>query len=74
MAKGTNPRAPEALSKRDLSQLVANIQAILWMDIDSSRSTAAYWDPDKVWDSEFIEMVAEQMSNYGLRPTRRKKA
>lgn len=53
------------LSREELENIVGNVQAILWLDVDRASDN---WDPDKSWDSETIEYVADALIRHGLRP------
>lgn len=70
-------KSAKDLTKKQLENIVNQVQAILWLDVPESAeplSETMAWDPNKEWDSEHIEMVAEQLAHYGLRPSKRKSA
>lgn len=48
-------------SKISLALLATRIQDILWFDND-------VLDPDKQWDADTVEMIADQMEACGLKP------
>jgi hypothetical protein len=52
-------------SRDELERIVLDVQSVLWLDLNDDRDT---WDPDKEWDSETIEFVAEVLARHGLRP------
>jgi hypothetical protein len=49
----------------DWKAAIEKIRQILWLDMarDGDR-----WNPDKEWDSETIENVAEMLEDLGLKP------
>jgi len=59
---------PSKLSKKNLEEIVSNIQYILW-----GESDAKGWviDPNKEWDVDFIEYIEQTLSSSGLKPTKR---
>jgi hypothetical protein len=59
---------PSKLSKKQLEDIVRNIQAILYGIVDEEGWT---YDPHKEWDVDFIEMIDREIGERGLRPTRR---
>ena len=56
-------KTPRELTRAQLEQIVAEIQAILWRD---ARSGA--FDPEKEWSSETIEGVSGVIEGAGLKP------
>jgi len=62
---------PSDLSKDQLASLVAQVQCILWLDLGGEGAplkNAEWWNPDKNWDPETIQSIAEQLAKVGLRP------
>lgn len=60
-------KAPEDLSKEELVQIVAVIQEVLWLDMDAE--SAWQFNPDKDWDVDMLDRIADEMHKYGLRPS-----
>lgn len=60
-------KAPEDLSKEELVQIVAVIQEVLWLDMDAE--SAWQFNPDKEWDVDMLDRIADEMHKYGLRPS-----
>jgi hypothetical protein len=56
-------KTPRGLTRAQLEQIVAEIQALLWRD---ARSGA--FGPEKEWSSETIEWVSGVMEGAGLKP------
>lgn len=54
---------PHYMTKEALANLALQVQSILWFDADKDML-----DPDKEWDEETIELVAERLDAAGLRP------
>ena len=59
------PADPGYESVWTLSEIVRNIQQLLWLDTDESGD---YWNADKEWNVETIEHVAQVLIDEGLRP------
>lgn len=59
---------PSKLSKKKLEEIVSHIQYILWVDEDEKGVVI---DPNKEWDSSFIEYIEQTLSSSGLKPTKR---
>lgn len=53
---------PHGLTHDQLVQLAMRLQGILWGDDDGKP------DPDKEWECETIENVADAISDFGLQP------
>jgi hypothetical protein len=65
---------PSDLSKDQLADLVAQIQGILWLDLGGEGApskNAEWWNPDKGWDADTVEAIAEQLAKAGLRPAKK---
>ena len=54
-------RRPEELSRKELVQMVTDIECILW--------GANGDDPDREWDSETLDAIAGTLTDAGLGPT-----
>lgn len=54
---------PRYKLKASLALLATRIQDILWFNSDSDEL-----DPDKEWDAGTVELIADQMGAFGLRP------
>ena len=53
------------LSREELAEVVAGIQAILFLDIGPEGD---FWNGDKEWGTETLEAVADTLEEHGLRP------
>jgi hypothetical protein len=53
------------LSREQLVQLVDHVQQALYLDADAR---GMIWNPDKAWDAETTESIAEAMIDVGLKP------
>jgi hypothetical protein len=56
---------PHGLSRKDLVEIVANIQALLYLDIQQDRDT---WNPDKEWDADTCDSIRDVLDRHGLVP------
>ena len=59
------------LSHQQLVAVVDRIQDILWFDSKAQgrgKPAKFFWNPDKQWEAEFVEMIASQLEDQGLRP------
>ena len=61
------PRSPFAMSHQRLYEIVTQVQALLWFDLDEDGNDA--WNRDKEWDVGLIEAVASVLIKADLRPT-----
>jgi len=64
------------LTREQLEDIVAEVQAILYADFNSKNpgeEEGDYWDPDKEWDVDFIEGIARKMTEYNLEPSLRER-
>lgn len=59
-------KGARALSPNELIEVVAEIQAVLYLTVDA-RGRDVY-APDAEWDSETIEHVADVLERHGLTP------
>jgi hypothetical protein len=61
-------KAPEDLDQAQLIELVSIVQEVLWLD----RGTESNWqlNPDKEWDVDMLDRIAEAFERCGLRPER----
>jgi hypothetical protein len=53
------------LSREQLVRIVDHVQQVLYLTANGQEMT---WNPDKEWDCETIEYVAEAMIDAGLKP------
>ena len=60
-------RKVEDLTRPELRQIVQQLQELLFLDSD--KSGKRYWNPDKEWDTEYLESLATALQAYGLVPT-----
>src|SRR5262245_40704051 len=58
--------APE-LTQQHLTDLAERIQALLYLDRDAAGTDV--WDPDKPWDPDTLDGIAQTLARYGLVPT-----
>ncbi len=60
------------LPRRALVDIVQHLQHHLFLDIagqdDAFPNGTEFWNPDKPWDVELIESLADKLAEYGLRP------
>jgi hypothetical protein len=57
--------APE-LSREQLADIVERIQGMLYLDSDGTGK--GVWNPEKSWDPETLEGIAQTLAGYGLVP------
>jgi ribosomal protein S10 len=69
---GENVSQPSDLPRQALVDVVEHLQHHLFLDIagrdDPFPNGAEFWNPDKRWDVELLESLADKLSEYGLRP------
>ena len=53
------------LSKTHLAEIVDRVQCPLWLDIDSDGE---FWNPDKEWNTDSVDLIGETLTDFGLRP------
>jgi len=53
------------LSKTHLAEIVDRVQCLLWLDIDSDGE---FWNPDKEWNTDIVDLIGETLTDFGLRP------
>jgi len=58
-------RTVEQLTKPELVRIVGRVQQVLWLNQDGDGT---FWNPDKEWDAETIEHVADALIDFNLRP------
>lgn len=56
---------PDELSLDQAREIVRKIRDLLWLDLLHDKESL---NPDKEWDSETLDSVAEVMTEAGLRP------
>ena len=56
-------KAPAELSRAELVAVVERVQDVLWFDSDANAL-----DPNKEWEVDFLELIAQQMRAYDLDP------
>ncbi len=68
-----NVSRPADLSRQALVDIVEHLQHHLFLDSagrdDQFPNGAEFWNPDKRWDVELLESLADKLTEYGLRPT-----
>lgn len=60
-------KMPEELSREELIQVVAAVQQVLWLD--HVEGGGFCFLPDKEWESDTIEHVAQVFADHDLRPS-----
>jgi hypothetical protein len=72
---------PSELTKKQLENIVATIQGVLWADVaynypveslpDGVLPDGDFWNPGKEWDSacDVAEAIADELIAYDLCPT-----
>src|SRR5574340_461654 len=69
---GVNVFRPADLPRQALVDIVEYLQHHLFLDIagrdDAFPTGAEFWNPDKYWDVELLESLADKLAEYGLRP------
>jgi ribosomal protein S10 len=67
-----NVSQPADLPRQALVDIVEHLQHHLFLDIagrdDLFVKGAEFWNPDKSWDVELLESLADKLAEYGLRP------
>ena len=63
---------PANLTRQALVDIVEHLQHHLFLDVVGSDDLflpgAEFWNPDKSWDIELLESLADKLAEYGLRP------
>jgi hypothetical protein len=57
---------PTTLPFQDLARIVTNIQEYLWLDLTDKDEP--FWNPEKEWDLDTIEIIAGVLMDFGLHP------
>jgi hypothetical protein len=67
-------RQPCDLPRKALVELVESVQSLLFLDEAGSNGPfpqhTEFWNPDKQWDVELLELMAQRLGEHGLCPTR----
>jgi hypothetical protein len=58
---------PSNLPKKQLARIVAEVQGILYLEIEGKKQV---WNPDKQWDVDFLTMIADVLDAHGLIPNK----
>lgn len=58
-------KSAENLSFEELVRIVRALQGILYQEIGEREQV---FNPDKVWDSDMPQLIAELLHEYGLTP------
>jgi hypothetical protein len=68
----SNVRQPGDLPRQALLDIVEHLQQHLFLDMagcgDPFVKGVEFWNPDKRWDVELFESLADKLTEYGLRP------
>ena len=63
---------PANLTRQALVDIVEHLQHHLFLDVVGSDDPfppgVEFWNPDKSWDIELLESLADKLAEYGLRP------
>jgi hypothetical protein len=63
---------PANLTRQALVDIVEHLQHHLFLEVVGSDDPfppgAEFWNPDKSWDIELLESLADKLAEYGLRP------
>ena len=59
-------RKVEDLTKEELCEIVQRMQELLYLDNDDGEEY--FWNPDKEWDVDFLENIADTLQSYELVP------
>jgi hypothetical protein len=54
------------LTREQLTDIVERIQGLLYLDLDAAGNEV--WDPDKPWDPDTLDGIAQTLAEYGLVP------
>jgi hypothetical protein len=54
------------LTREQLTNIVAHIQGLLYLDLDAAGNEV--WNPDKPWDADTLDAIAQTLAEYGLVP------
>jgi hypothetical protein len=54
------------LTREQLTDIVGRIQGLLYLDLDPAGNEV--WDPDKPWEPDTLDDIAQTMAEYGLAP------
>jgi hypothetical protein len=54
------------LTREQLTDIVGRIQGLLYLDLDPAGNEV--WDPDRPWDPDTLDDIAQTMAEYGLVP------
>jgi hypothetical protein len=54
------------LTREQLTDIVERIQGLLYLDLDAAGNEV--WDPDKPWDPDTLDAIAQTLAEYGLVP------
>jgi hypothetical protein len=59
------------LTREELLELASSVQGVLYLDMDSQGE---FWNPEKDWDSDTVQLIAEVCEKLGLKPGDRRRA
>jgi hypothetical protein len=54
------------LTREQLTDIVGRIQGLFYLDLDAAGNEV--WDPDKPWDPDTLDDIAQTLAEYGLVP------
>lgn len=59
----------EKLSSKEKTNLLKAVVFALWVELGENDDEQTV-DPDKKWNADTLEEIADQVTSYGIRPTR----
>lgn len=59
-------RKVEDLTKEELCEIVRQMQELLYLENEDGEKCS--WNPDKEWDVDFLEYIANTLQSYKLVP------
>ena len=68
MGRAAPMRHAKDLTRAELEHVVDTVQSILWLDERPLPPHGEFWNPEKVWEQDFIEWIADLLTDYDLRP------
>lgn len=60
---------PKKMTREELEAVVGGLQQTLFL---TSEGKKFFWDPEKEWDSDTLELIGELADIYNLRPKARR--
>lgn len=77
-------KTPKDLSREELESIVSFVQERLYLDLSGDvpdtmsdseveagiPTNSDYWNPEKIWDVDFLDHIASELDRHGLSPSR----